>query len=234
MSGAPEEDAAAASEIAATMGFCVFGNQSFPNKKRRFDVYSDNAVVIDAAAVPSKNASCSNSPTAHAMSTSPSAAAHPDELALDEDNNEDQDASPSQPSPSAVAAAPGVACSSLPPRPYFNNFGTPSHLGGKGSHAPPSRRGGTHGNRFVCQSGRSRGGGGGADRTSASTSVKNPNWYVGYYDPSSNENPWAKLEAKMGLSATGDWTIREAGTGSGMVTTAALASISMGGHVEED
>lgn len=34
---------------------------------------------------------------------------------------------------------------------------------------------------------------------------KNPTWYVGYYDPSFNENPWAKLEQAKGLEPVGQW-----------------------------
>ncbi|KAF7863941.1 hypothetical protein EAF04_006906 [Stromatinia cepivora] len=33
----------------------------------------------------------------------------------------------------------------------------------------------------------------------------NKTWYEGYYDRSFNENPWAKLEQKMGLEAKGSW-----------------------------
>jgi hypothetical protein len=34
---------------------------------------------------------------------------------------------------------------------------------------------------------------------------RNPNWYVGYYDPSFNDNPWAKLEQEKGLEPLGSW-----------------------------
>ncbi|PFH58915.1 hypothetical protein XA68_13042 [Ophiocordyceps unilateralis] len=33
----------------------------------------------------------------------------------------------------------------------------------------------------------------------------NPNWYEGYYDPSSNENPWLALEETLGLKSEGTW-----------------------------
>ncbi|KAM3088987.1 hypothetical protein ACMFMG_000607 [Clarireedia jacksonii] len=33
----------------------------------------------------------------------------------------------------------------------------------------------------------------------------NDKWYEGYYDPSFNENPWAKLEKEMGLQTKGTW-----------------------------
>jgi hypothetical protein len=34
---------------------------------------------------------------------------------------------------------------------------------------------------------------------------RNPKWYVGYYDPSFSENPWAKLEQARGLEPLGRW-----------------------------
>jgi hypothetical protein len=34
---------------------------------------------------------------------------------------------------------------------------------------------------------------------------RNPKWYVGYYDPSFNDNPWAKLEEARGLEPLGRW-----------------------------
>lgn len=34
---------------------------------------------------------------------------------------------------------------------------------------------------------------------------RNPNWFVGYYDPSFNDNPWAKLEQASGLEPLGRW-----------------------------
>ena len=33
-------------------------------------------------------------------------------------------------------------------------------------------------------------------------------WWEGYYDPQSNENPWDKLEGKMGIGAKGSWLPR--------------------------
>lgn len=36
----------------------------------------------------------------------------------------------------------------------------------------------------------------------------NPLWYQGYYDPSSNHNPWEKLEEKLQLIPKGTWLAR--------------------------
>jgi hypothetical protein len=38
---------------------------------------------------------------------------------------------------------------------------------------------------------------------------RNAFWYVGYYDPSFNENPWASLEKANGLQPRGIWLERE-------------------------
>jgi hypothetical protein len=38
---------------------------------------------------------------------------------------------------------------------------------------------------------------------------RNDRWYEGYYDPSFNENPWAKLENEMGLQTKGTWIERQ-------------------------
>ncbi|RMJ19699.1 hypothetical protein BHE90_006894 [Fusarium euwallaceae] len=35
-------------------------------------------------------------------------------------------------------------------------------------------------------------------------------WYVGYYDPTSNENPWERLEKARGLEPQGTWLPRGA------------------------
>ncbi|KAM0556055.1 hypothetical protein ACHAPJ_006040 [Fusarium lateritium] len=40
-------------------------------------------------------------------------------------------------------------------------------------------------------------------------------WYVGYYDPMSNENPWERIEKARGLETKGTWITR----GSGNATT---------------
>lgn len=37
---------------------------------------------------------------------------------------------------------------------------------------------------------------------------RNEHWYVDYYDPNFNENPWASLEKERGLVSTGTWVER--------------------------
>lgn len=36
----------------------------------------------------------------------------------------------------------------------------------------------------------------------------NPTWYIEYYDPNFNENPWARLEQSLGLESVGTWVSR--------------------------
>lgn len=48
--------------------------------------------------------------------------------------------------------------------------------------------------------GRGRGGGGGRER-----GERNEKWYEDYYDPTFNENPWARLEKEKGLHSIGTW-----------------------------
>ncbi|KAK0741640.1 hypothetical protein B0T21DRAFT_432773 [Apiosordaria backusii] len=64
--------------------------------------------------------------------------------------------------------------------------------------APNSRGRGNFGERGGR--GGARGGRGG---------VHNPNWYLGYYDSRSNENPWELLEKKNGLEPVGTWLERK-------------------------
>lgn len=79
------------------------------------------------------------------------------------------------------------------------------------SHGLPERP--VHGNLgFSGNGGNRRGGrGGGSDAGSMASSrpggrgAFNKTWYEGYYDRSFNENPWAKLEERMGLEAKGAW-----------------------------
>lgn len=53
-------------------------------------------------------------------------------------------------------------------------------------------------------------GGGEHDRAPASDANSRPEriWWIGYYDPTSNENPWEILERKEGLEPLGTWLPR--------------------------
>jgi hypothetical protein len=63
---------------------------------------------------------------------------------------------------------------------------------------PTSAHGGRGGGRGGCERSGERGGGGGGGGM-------NPQWYIDYYDPSSNENPWEGMEKFKGLEPVGTW-----------------------------
>lgn len=45
---------------------------------------------------------------------------------------------------------------------------------------------------------------------------RNELWYIGYYDPSFNDNPWRELEKENGLPEVGTWVERpQRGQGQG-------------------
>ncbi|KAF5003932.1 hypothetical protein FDECE_9553 [Fusarium decemcellulare] len=50
----------------------------------------------------------------------------------------------------------------------------------------------------------------------------NNTWYIGYYDPMSNENPWERLEKTRGVQTRGTWLPRDANA-SATTTTGAPA-----------
>jgi hypothetical protein len=52
-----------------------------------------------------------------------------------------------------------------------------------------------------------------SSRPSHRGGLRNENWYLDYYDPSFNENPWARLEKEKGLEPFGKWPeIQRGGT----------------------
>lgn len=67
-----------------------------------------------------------------------------------------------------------------------------------GPRPPSSSRGGFNDGSSAASSSRPSGRG-----------QRNPTWYIGYYDPSFNENPWAKLEQEKGLETLGRWPERQ-------------------------
>jgi hypothetical protein len=89
-----------------------------------------------------------------------------------------------------IPPAPGTAPHGLPPKPAFGD--------------KASMHGGPRG--FGGQMGR-----GMSDTASVASSrpsgrgERNPDWYLGYYDPSFNENPWARIEKEMELEPVGTW-----------------------------
>ncbi|KAK3304071.1 uncharacterized protein B0T15DRAFT_229023 [Chaetomium strumarium] len=206
--------------MAATLGFVSFGaqdNDLRPAKKRRFNPQSGSAIIADDA---------SRSMEATAESTSTLAGYHKAQLpsskrtkpattdeitysdsddgtgkgdnANKNDDDFELDLDPgAPPSPSAEgtstrtpAAAVGAVDAGGP---------TPTSASASASTSgpfQPSARGGRGGGRGGgVRDGGAGGGGGGA----------NPQWYIDYYDPSSNENPWEGMEKFKGLEPVGTW-----------------------------
>lgn len=174
-----DEDAAA---MAAAMGFSSFGMQASnrPSKKRRFD---------DAA-----SGTGANSLPLHPRDSTKVQKTNTDEIDLDCDGDDNlRDANPTQQPVQSTTSLPH----GLPPKPpvtapVFELDAIPAAPGG---HGPPFRAGGGGGRGGHFNSGRGRGGGNGPNRE----------WYLDYYDPSFNENPWERLEQAKGLSPVGSW-----------------------------
>jgi hypothetical protein len=97
---------------------------------------------------------------------------------------------------SLLPLPPGSAAS--PPASLQPSITSP-HISNLPQRPPPSfhdsRRGGFGGNK---------GGRGGGNQGGQ----RNPTWYIDYYDPSFNENPWAQLEQENGLQSVGTWMKR--------------------------
>lgn len=96
---------------------------------------------------------------------------------------------PSMPLPPGTTSAASI----IPPAP-----GTASTMH---TYSIPASAPGAH----AHLSAGSRAGGGGR---AGSKGQRNELWYVDYYDPSFNENPWKQLEKELGLPSVGTWLER--------------------------
>ncbi|KAK3683854.1 hypothetical protein B0T22DRAFT_443852 [Podospora appendiculata] len=200
-----DADAAA---MAAAMGFNSFG-AARPAKKRRFnnDATASAAASTGANSLPLHPRGTPASATATAAFSRQAQAAaakdNADEIDLGDDDDDDASQAggatidpanaPARPRTSLVLPAPKQAASngidlSLPAPPRFA-----SAPGLADSRQPPASARG------------SRGGGASGHRV----------WYIDYYDPSSNENPWERLEQAQGLEPVGSWLPSRSGGGGG-------------------
>ncbi|KAH8883911.1 hypothetical protein GQ53DRAFT_830352 [Thozetella sp. PMI_491] len=207
----PEDDSAA---MAAAMGFSSFGGQDRPAKKRRYNAGSD---AIVASSLPSAlPGSLPPKPSAPARLTganqlplhqrtprgpgsSAAAGKNADEIDLDDDEVDgDQGGAP-------VATHGGLGGSEHadedPPPQYLDTSRLPTSYeepmdGGAGAWH------GHRGGRAGAQRGGSRGGRGGYGGSGL------PQWWLDYYDPSSNQNPWERLERARGIDSKGTWLAR--------------------------
>lgn len=186
-----DEEAAA---MAAAMGFSSFGMQESnrPSKKRRFD---DG--VFDIAA----SGTGANSLPLHPRESTKAQKTNTDEIDLDGDEDDAaQDGNPDEQLSQQPAMVP---LHGLPPKPIVtaNEFEPPFVTPPPGLHGPwfqAGGRGGRGGGGGLNNRGLGRGGGGGRDGP-------NREWYLDYYDPSFNENPWERLEQTKDLPSVGSW-----------------------------
>ena len=173
-----------AAAMAAAMGFSSFGttHHDRPAKRQRFNNHADNAGTgaNNLPLLPRSAAPPPKDDAKTAESTHDGGNADGIDLGLDSDND-----TPTQQSTIANIEVPA----NLPKRPDFpagGAGGAPGHDWGAGTRGGGGGRGG-------------RGGRGGGN------SFKNPSWYIDYYDPSSNTNPWEHLEKAKGLEPVGTW-----------------------------
>ena len=210
------EDADAAA-MAEAMGFSSFGSQA-PNKRRRFNPAAD-AVIADAPASATQTSSKARGLLSSGSNSTPLGVRtqNKDEIALDLD---DDDGGVGDSTSAGVTGAAGVAVirgtgDGDDPEPQYLDQSRPSDIphefgddvqakidsivgpsGGNHAQLPPrpvfssAARGG-HESRGGYQSGHGRG--------------REPGkmWWEDYYDPSSNTNPWERLEKARGLGPSG-------------------------------
>ncbi|KAG5951353.1 hypothetical protein E4U53_003283 [Claviceps sorghi] len=172
-----------AAAMAQAMGFSSFGAQDHPSKKRRYNAAADSIWSAETAPQPQATGSNTTPLAAPAAKTSTNA----EEIDLnDEDDVEDDDDGTASSQAGQVSMAAGLA--GLPARPapgrgFVGGVSSESH-----AHAPRFRPG-----------------------KPAQTS-HNELWYKDYYDSTSNENPWERLEKAMGLETKGTWVSRSSST----------------------
>lgn len=204
-------DDADAAAMAQMMGFSAFGVQDRPQKKRRYNPLADAATEHQPSSKQqhhhqqhrqgnSRGAASSTGSNATPLGATKrgaggAASVHPpppttttntDEISLDDD--EEADVAGDDAAVAAAAAVESTPIASLP-RPA----GLPERPApGVGFVGMPPRRG--HGEL--------------PEHTRDGGPSSGKAWYEDYYDPSSNENPWERLESSMGLSPRGSWLSR--------------------------
>ncbi|UKZ77296.1 hypothetical protein TrVFT333_005016 [Trichoderma virens FT-333] len=175
--------------MAQAMGFSSFGAQDRSQKKRKYNPHADAIVGSDSATAQRAarpSATGSNSTPLGLPNRKPDhAAANADEIGLDEDENEGDD--------DGVVSDP----TGMPERPGESPAPALVRPPGLPDRPPPGI-----GIGFVGSS-RGRQGSHGAQDGSRRTVE-----WEGYYDPSSNENPWRRLEESRGLQSLGTWIPR--------------------------
>ncbi|KAK4101918.1 hypothetical protein N658DRAFT_506650 [Parathielavia hyrcaniae] len=241
-------DVAEDASMAATMGFTSFGgtkptkeerkddhednHPSRPSKKRRLDHQSDTA--DQQATTTSRTASQVLQPGSKPAAT--------DEITYTDDEEDDfeldttadlDDRDPAQPEPAAgetIAAnnntdnEGGRRTPSQPlPQSHPHSHILPQRPPATTSWTPTTTTT-TNTNTNISNSNTSRGG-----RQAQGNRRHNPLWYINYYDPSSNENPWEGMEKHKGLSPVGSWVPRYWGKSTATAAAGAAAAAAISG-----
>lgn len=179
----PEPDADAAA-MAAAMGFSTFGAQDRPQKKRRYNPAVDAATSVAQSSRGPKAATTGSNSTPLGKHTGASRGEerpNGDEINL-EDEGEDE----------LGSAQDTIA--------QDDSKEELSHTAP--SHGLPARP--APGTGFVGSLPHGRG-----RQENVSKPQSSKIWYEGYYDNTSNENPWERLEKTMGVEAKGSWVARQ-------------------------
>lgn len=223
------EDAEAAA-MAAAMGFSSFGSHKPPAKRRKFNaatdayVEGDELARIDKGGKKGQGSGGNTVPLGRTRVFEAKPVVGSEEIDLEEEGDDDEvpryiDTSAPPPVESGGSYVqrytqtrpPGVSdkqASEVQARidALVAGAGEGSSVPGSGSEPRA-----TFGDTAFMLGSRPPGSVGGFNDGSSMTSSKpergqrNPRWYVDYYDPSFNENPWRKLERDMGLEPLGRW-----------------------------
>jgi len=212
-----------ADAMAAAMGFSSFGTQG-PAKKRKFNPKTDATIDGELASLDKggKNGQGSGGNTiplgkSRVLGVS-AVEQNADEIMLDEEMEDEEPAyiDTSQPPPDqaaqeaqqkidailAASQGPEVEVSGKVPHapkpgPGIGQYMAALHNQQQSLPArPPPQQLFMDNTTSVASSHQSRG------------RERNESWFVGYFDPSSIQNPWARLEEAKGLQPRGTWSER--------------------------
>ncbi|KAH7040053.1 uncharacterized protein B0I36DRAFT_343856 [Microdochium trichocladiopsis] len=168
--------------MAQAMGFASFGAQKPPSSKRRkFNPAADAVVAAPELSIPAHKPPPSSAANAVPLGIRPRAT-NADEIDLgDDDDDEHNDETSAPTTTTTTTNTTSENASEAATAVSGTGLDSTGH-----SHSTWARRGG----------------GGTRGRTGQPAK---PNWWADYYDPSSNINPWERLERERGLQPRGPW-----------------------------
>ncbi|KAI2617300.1 hypothetical protein GGS26DRAFT_408110 [Hypomontagnella submonticulosa] len=208
------EDTAAA--MAQAMGFSSFGTQKNPNKRRKFNPHADAVVASPSTSTIPLHHSGATREVKSGSNATPLGIRNrnEDEIDLEEDgegegtniahdrghggleDKDDDDPEPQYLDPSRLPAAT-LADSADDIQSKIDTIVSGFPNSTVDAKTPMASIGGGYG---------SRGGGrGGSQPHRGQGRDPGKNWWDDYYDPSSNVNPWERLEHTRGLEPRGSW-----------------------------